>query len=239
MSTAAFREALREALTAGGDPERARQQRSYMKSAMPYAGVAMPVLRKLAGSLCKTYPCHDANEWETLVRALWDDARVREERYAALEVLTRKRYMAAFLQPEHLPLLRHLVTTGAWWDLVDGIATTAAGHLLARYPDRVSACMYQWAEDDNLWVRRTAILCQLKFKAHTDTALLYHAIKHSQADPEFFARKAIGWALREYSKTAPQAVLAFIHAHEHELSALSKREGLKHLKKQSYSLEPR
>ena len=229
---------LRQALSAQGDPERARQQQAYMKSAMPYAGLGMPALRQLTRQLCRAYPCDDGNTWEALIRALRDGADGREERYAAQEIVTLPRYMRTFLTPERLPLVRHLVTTGAWWDLVDGIATTAAGDLLKRYPEEISAQMYAWATDEDLWIRRTAILCQLKFKNLTDTKLLFYAIEHSSTDPDFFARKAIGWALREYSKTAPGEVIAYIDAQGAKLSARSKREGLKVLKKQGYALEP-
>lgn len=90
----------------------------------------------------------------------------------------------------------------------------------------------RWATDDDMWRRRTAIICQLKFKSATDEALLFHAIEASKLSREFFLRKAIGWALREYSKTEPQVIIDYITTNADTLSGLSKREGLKVLLKQ-------
>ena len=152
-------------------------------------------------------------------------------RYAAVELLLLERYKTAWLTPDTLPLLRELVESGAWWDYVDRLAIDGVGHLLRRYPDEIKPVLRQWAIDDNVWIRRCAILAQLKFKADTDTALMWECIEGSIADNNFFARKAIGWALREYSKTAPDQVIQYVQTNRARLSPLSKREGLKVLLK--------
>ena len=106
------------------------------------------------------------------------------------------------------------------------------GAMLAAHPRPVKAALREWAKDDDIWKRRTAILAQLKAKGETDTALLADAIRPSIGDPEFFLRKGIGWALREYSKTDPAWVVAFVEAHP-GLSVLSRREALKHLERRN------
>ena len=106
------------------------------------------------------------------------------------------------------------------------------GAMLAAHPRPVKAVLREWAEDDDIWKRRTAILAQLRAKSETDTALLADAIRPSIGDPEFFLRKGIGWALREYSKTDPAWVLAFVAANP-GLSVLSRREALKHLERRN------
>ena len=127
-------------------------------------------------------------------------------------------------------MVEEMVVTGAWWDYVDAIAGRGMGAMLAAHPRPVKAALREWAKDDDIWKRRTAILAQLKAKGETDTALLADAIRPSIGDPEFFLRKGIGWALREYSKTDPAWVLTFVEAHP-GLSALSRREALKHLER--------
>jgi 3-methyladenine DNA glycosylase AlkD len=126
-----------------------------------------------------------------------------------------------------LPLYRELIVSGAWWDLVDPIATARLPVLLARDRTRMSARMRGWAAGRDLWLRRAAILCQIKMKRDTDLTLLYDAIEPSIESREFFLRKAIGWALREHAKTDPAEVLRYVRAHRSRLSGLSKREALK------------
>lgn len=232
MTPTSLQVALREALQAGADPDRAKQQQAYMKSTMPYVGFTTPELRRLAKDLCKQQVCPDASTWQSCILKLWREAQVREERYAALEILGLKRYRQAWLGPEHMDMLRELVVTGAWWDYVDTIAINSVGYLLREYDAEIKPLIYHWAIDEHLWIRRTSILAQLKFKGATDTTLLEYAIEHSTDDPDFFARKAIGWALREYSKTKPEWVIDYIDRNRERLSPLSIREGLKVLTKQ-------
>ncbi len=202
-----------------------------MKSSMPYAGLGTPELCKLCKAAFRKHPPVDAEGWLAAVMELWRHAEVREMRYAAIELLNFNRYNKAWLTPAAMPLIRELVESGAWWDFVDVLASNTVGGLLQRYPAEMTPELYRWAEDENLWIRRTAILAQLKLGDATDTALLYHAIERSEHDTDFFARKAIGWALRQYSRTDPDAVVAYVERRRDTLSALSKREALKLLLK--------
>lgn len=213
------------------DPERAVQQQAYMKSTMPYAGVGAPELRKLCRDAFKAQPPPDAEAWHEAVADLWRTAEVREMRHAAIELLNVPRFKKAWLAPDAVPLIREMVETGAWWDYVDTLASNVMGDLLRRFPEQITPLLYAWAEDEHLWVRRTAILAQLKFHEATDEALLVHAIEGSLHDSDFFARKAIGWALRQHSRTNPKMVIDYVNEHRDVLSPLSKREAFKLLLK--------
>ena len=199
-----------------------------MKSAMPYAGVAAPELRRLAAASFDAHPFHDAEAWRHAALRLWREARYREERYAALQLLWRRQYRA-WLTPDLWDTLDECVVTGAWWDYIDTLAPNHYARLLDERPSQVGQRLRDYAVDDNFWRRRVAILCQLKRKTATDPALLFDAISASLEHQEFFVRKAIGWALRAHGRTDPDAVLAFVAQNTERLSPLSRREALKHL----------
>jgi 3-methyladenine DNA glycosylase AlkD len=127
--------------------------------------------------------------------------------------------------PDFIAVVERLVTTKSWWDTVDSLAKGGAGALVLRHPD-LAATMDRWIDDGNIWLRRTAILHQLGFKERTDAARLFRYCALRAGEQEFFIRKALGWALREYSKVDAEAVRAFVSEHERELSGLSKREAL-------------
>jgi 3-methyladenine DNA glycosylase AlkD len=220
--------AVRAALAAGGDPEKAAQQQRYMKSALPYRGYAAPELKALLRPLLASYDPVDRVTWEGTVRALWDDATHREEQYAAIAV-ARHRKARVWLAPESLPLCRHLVVTGAWWDLVDETAQHLVCPALVAHRAALTPVLRAWASDEDLWVRRTAVICQLGLRTDTDTDLLRHALDVNVDDTTFWLRKAIGWALRDYARTDPDWVRAEVSRHGDRLSGLSRREALKHL----------
>ena len=225
-----IRDSVIAALGEAADPVRAAQQQAYMKSAMPCFGVSVPQCRRIAGSVFKAHPLPDAPAWEAAILDLWRNAAHREERYAAVELLLFERY-SSWIDPARVPMVEELVVTGAWWDYVDAIAGRGMGTMLGAHPRPVKSLLRKWAKDDNFWKRRTAILAQLRARGATDRKLLADVIGPSIGHPEFFLRKGIGWALREYSKTDPGWVTAFVDVHP-ELSALSRREALKHLERQ-------
>ena len=224
------RESVIDALRGAGDPVRGPQQQAYMKSDMPYLGVGVPECRRIAGAVFARHPLPDADAWEAAVLDLWRRAAHREERYAAVELLLFRRY-SSWLEPSRLPMIEEMVVTGAWWDYVDAIAGRGVGAMLAAHPRPMKTILREWATDDDLWKRRTAILAQLRAKHGTDPKLLADAIRPSIGHPEFFLRKGIGWALREHSGTDPGWVTTFVDAHP-EPSAPSRREALKHLERQ-------
>jgi 3-methyladenine DNA glycosylase AlkD len=213
-------------LQAVADPSRVAAQQAYMKSTMPRLGLSArdfyaACRRAFAGV---TFP--SAAAWQREVRTMWRKARYREEWYAAVE-LTGVRAALPYQTPDALPLYEEIIVGGAWWDIVDGVAKHRLGLLLREHHRPMRRAMLAWSRDDNMWKRRSAILCQLAFKADTDLELLYACIEPSLASKEFFLRKAIGWALRQYAWTDPREVRRYVRAHDAELSGLSKREALK------------
>lgn len=226
-------EALRAGIAEAADPERAPRMQAYMKSEMPFRGVSAVPLRRVYRGVFARHRLEGRTSWEAAVRTLWDEASFREERYAAV-ALTGHRYYREHQDLATLDLYRHLVVTGAWWDFVDDIAAHRIGPLLAAFPTPMTPVVRSWAGDDDLWVRRTAILCQLARKEATDPALLAEVVEANLEGTvfggEFFIRKAIGWALREYAKTDPGWVLSFVEHHSEQMSGLSRREALKNLK---------
>ena len=219
---------VREVLAAAGDPARAEGMRRYMKSTLPCHGVRVPEVRRLVAPLFATVPLADAAAWEAYVRALWFEARFREERYAAL-ALVRDRRADPFRTPAVLGLYEALIVSGAWWDLVDELAVHAVGPLLRRHPGVVRRRLLSWARDADLWKRRTAILSQIGAGEEADFAFLEACLTPSLGSREFFLRKAIGWALRDYARTDPARVDRWVREHEEVLSPLTIREARKHL----------
>jgi 3-methyladenine DNA glycosylase AlkD len=122
-----------------------------------------------------------------------------------------------------------MIVTGAWWDFVDEIAANLVGELLRNHAKPMRATLRRWSKDADLWRRRSAILAQLKFRQATDAKLLFELIAPSLKSDEFFLRKAIGWALREYAKSAPKVVRYYVAENEEHLSALSRREALRRI----------
>ena len=224
--------AVRDALARVGDPERAGAQRAYMKSALPYRGLSAPELRALLRPILAEHRISDRATWEATSRELWDGATHREEWCATLGLL-RHRHYRAWLDPDLLPLCRHLVRTGAWWDVVDEIASHLVGGVLAGHRTTVTPVMSDWAVEGDLWTRRTAILSQLRRREGTDPTLLADVLDQNLEDSaygqQFFIRKAVGWALREYGHTDPAFVSAYVAGRDDRLSGLSRREAMKHL----------
>lgn len=220
--------AVRQTLAEHADPTRAPQMQAYMKSALPYRGVGLPKVRALTRTVYDARPLRDRREWEAAVRALWDDAEYREEWYAAIALTGHRRY-AGYQDPQALPLYEHLIVAGAWWDVVDEIATRRVGPLLRDHPDQIAPVLRRWAGDAEPWRRRTAILAQVGAKGATDTGLLTDCLAPSLGKRDFFLRKAIGWALREYARHDPDWVRAYVDAHRADLAPLSVREATKHL----------
>jgi 3-methyladenine DNA glycosylase AlkD len=218
--------AVRRELRTSADAAKAPQMQAYMKSSMPYYGVNAPVQRDLWRRVFRAHVLPNAPTWQATVLALWRAAKFREERYAAL-ALTGEPPYAPYQTLDTLPMYEELIVTGAWWDYADLIAGKRIGDLLKRYPRDMKALLRAWSRSGDLWKRRTAILAQLGFKATTDLRLLYDCIEPNMEDREFFIRKAIGWALRQYAWTDPIEVRRYVKAHRERLSGLSVREALK------------
>lgn len=217
--------AIRTQLSRQKNPTAAAGAKAYMKSEMPFYGVAAPQLRKICGEVFEAHPISMAADWRRIIADLWDQATHREERYAAIELAAYPPYQR-FISLASLPLYRRMIQEGAWWDYVDNLAQRVAV-LLATYPDRIKPTLRAWARHENLWLRRVAIISQVGFREQTDVALLHDCIAPSLPASEFWLRKAIGWALREHAKANPEDVRRYLEAHRSDLSPLSRREALK------------
>ena len=226
-----FRREVLSGLIELADAERAVGQQAYMKSAMPYHGVVMADVRRVVRDVLRKRPLPSARTWQKVVLRLWRDASHREQRHAAIEVLVAKAH-AQWLRLERLSMVEEMVVTGAWWDYVDALAINAVGPILRAAPAEMKPLLLGWAKGDDVWKRRSAILAQIKFKAATDEAFLAAAIAPSLGNREFFLAKAIGWALRQHSRTNPAFVVDYVAMHKDQLVPLSKREGLKVLLKE-------
>jgi len=223
--------AIRARLEDEGEAEYAAGAQQYMKSTMPYFGVRMPRLRVICREEIAAHPIESYEDWRDTVLALFREADHRELWYAAETLAEAPRYRAHARRLESLDLYEVLIIEGAWWDIVDGTAAHLVGGLFATDPAWLAALMREWSTDADLWKRRTSIICQLARREDLDLPLLYDCIAPNAADREFFIRKAIGWALREASKTQPHEVIRYVEEHRADLSGLSKREALKRVLK--------
>lgn len=220
--------AIRAGLASAADPVRARTAQGYMKSEMPFYGVPSPLQRQLWRDAFSAHPLGTSEQWQRVVLELWREASFREERYAAVGLASDRRYLS-YRTRAALPVLEEMIVSGAWWDYVDALASHPLGDVLVADAPRVSRLMRRWAVDGDMWKRRSAILCQLRRKRQTDLALLYDCVEPNLADRQFFIRKAIGWALRQYAWTDPKEVTRYVRAHRDRLSPLSIREATKNL----------
>ncbi len=210
---------LQKTFQAHADPKTAAGQKAYMKNRFDFLGIKTPLRRKIQKPFLKKEFVTDPAQRKEVIENLWS-AREREYQYFAQELIFTVRKK---LEKEEITLIEKMVTQKSWWDTVDFIATKLAAQYFISYPEAIIPKINQWLESDNIWLIRTAILFQLHYKEKTDTELLAFIIKCQHGSKEFFINKAIGWVLRQYSRTNPDWVRSFIESHD--LHPLSRREG--------------
>ena len=198
--------------------------KKYMKDLFPFLGIKKPERNKILKQFYQQTGILKEEFHQEFVSKLWEQEE-REYQYAALDYIERS---LKKLSQNNLPFIESLITTKSWWDTVDMLASKPVGKIAKAYPEVIQETIEGWAYSDHLWLRRSAILFQLKYKDQTNEELLYRYIEQNAESKEFFIRKVIGWVLREYSKTNPASVKQFIETHS--LSSLSIREGSKYLK---------
>ena len=203
------------------NPEKAVGMKAYMKHKFEYLGLQKPVRAQLRKNFLKEQKVTKMIDWN-IVWTLWEQPE-REFQYLALAYLDT---MKAFMEKDDIFKIEKLIITKSWWDSVDG-TVVMTGELVKRFPDLQSEVIARWIEEDNIWLKRISIIYQLKYKSDTDTDFLAKAILTNCGTKEFFINKAIGWALREYSKTDPDWVRDFIK--NNTLHSLSVREGSKYI----------
>jgi 3-methyladenine DNA glycosylase AlkD len=224
--------ALRAALQQAAQPARAPAMQAYMKSAMPFLGVDAPVRRRTVAQVVRGHESASSAALAGELLTLWREARHREERYAALDLLRLPRHRK-LVDSTLLPALTELLQTDPWWDFNDELSGQALPLVLQREPAVMKPLLRQWARGEHLWLRRAAMLTQRNAGAACDAVLLYDCILPSLAPSplagEFFIRKGMGWALRQRGYTAPDEVRAFCAGYAGRLSALTLREALRAL----------
>ncbi|MFI6357153.1 DNA alkylation repair protein [Streptomyces sp. NPDC050743] len=209
---------------AAADAGRAGPMRAYMKDVAPFLGIPTPARRTLARTALAGTPPPDEADCTAIALRCWALPE-REYHYFAVDYLRRH---AGRCSSGFLPVTRRLVTTVPWWDTVDPLAAHVVGRLVAADPG-LTADMDAWITDDDRWPVRTALLHQLARKESTDTERLFAYCLRQSGHPDFFIRKAIGWALREYAKTDPGAVRAFLARERGRFAPLTVREALKNI----------
>ena len=214
-------EELVKELKAVANPDDAVAMKAYMKNKFEFLGVKTPVRRKLAKAFFKQ-GTDFVIDWNFINEA-WNNP-YRELQYTSLDYLEIRKKL---LTPSDLPRLKKLAQTKSWWDTIDFL-DRLVGSIIARFPE-TKATILSWSCDEDIWLRRLAIDHQLSRKEKTDTELLEKILANNLGQPEFFINKAIGWALRDYSKTNPDWVRDFIERHRAAMAALSIREGSKYL----------
>jgi 3-methyladenine DNA glycosylase AlkD len=206
---------------------RAKAMSAYMRDQFPFLGIPSPMRKKMVrAALLETEALKKPID-ENLVLELWSMPE-REYQYAACDYLAWQRKK---LEAKHLDLLENIILEKSWWDSIDSLVHNV-GAISLKFPETVPI-LERWAKSENFWLRRAAILHQLGLKAKTDQSRLFKFILENANDTEFFIRKAIGWALREYSYVNPEAVKNFVLEHQNALSNLSKREALKAIERKT------
>ena len=210
-----------DAFRKAANDEQAAKMSAYMRDKFPFLGIPKPERVKLIRDFIKS-KAKSAPDWEFCFKC-WEQPE-REFQYLAKDYLVTT---TAKLTADDIPNLRRLAVTKSWWDTVDGI-DTIIGDIALRFP-QVNETLLAWSFDENIWLRRIAIDHQLLRKDRTDAGLLAQIIVNNLGHTEFFVNKAIGWSLREYSKTNPGWVRDFIEEHRAEMSPLSIREASKYI----------
>jgi 3-methyladenine DNA glycosylase AlkD len=228
-TVAALRRVLLSELRAVADPRRALEMQRYLKTTMPILGATTPVRNSVYRRVFPEVDLGDFATWRALSLGLFRGATYRDEWWAAAALLGDRR-ARPFRDLDALTMYEEMIVTAAWWDVVDDLATHRLSELVRLRPAATKRTMRSWSRSENLWKRRSAILCQIPLKKETDLDFLYAVIEPSLGSKEFFLKKAIGWALRQYAWTDPDEIRRYVDAHRARLSGLSIRETLKNVR---------
>lgn len=200
------------------NPSKAAKMQQYMKDIAPFFGINAPELKAIIKDFITNEGLPEADRMYELVQNLWAKEQ-REFHYAGMNIIYRMRHQ---MVPSDLKVIEFMILNKSWWDTVDYIAASIIGYFMKQFPEMIRSSVDRWINSDELWLQRTALLFQLKYKVDTDEDLLKHTVIRLSSEKDFFIRKGIGWALREYSKTNPSFVIQLTD--EVPLSPLSYKE---------------
>jgi len=203
----------------------ATAQKKYMKGKFDYFGLRSPQRKDISKAFLKEHGLPDDDRFEEIIKECWDQPQ-REFQYFAMDLLAKKAKKAEICRVD---LYEYLILSKSWWDTVDYLAARMVGAHFQKFPGITEDYTEKWMDSENMWLQRTAILFQLGYKTNTDLDLLTNYIERLLGSKEFFINKAIGWILREYSKTDADWVIQYVKNNEDKLANLSKREALKWL----------
>lgn len=220
-----YSRSIRDLLSSHAHPEQAAPMKRYMRDQFDYLGIKVPELMGLIKEHQRAHGLPRISDLDLILRDLWALPQ-REYQYVANSLLSD---FALELPAGFISTLEYLIVTKSWWDTVDTIATGALGTHFKRFPAVRRKYLMRWRKSENIWLRRSTILFQLNYKSETDFALLCDVICENLGSKEFFINKAIGWALRQYTRTDADAVRRFVA--ETPLQPLSAREAMKWLER--------
>jgi 3-methyladenine DNA glycosylase AlkD len=211
-------------LASYADEKRAVSSEKYMLNQFDYFGLSSPLRRQVSKEFIAKHGLPEGEALEQTARLLWT-LKQRELQYFAMEMLEKR---IRDLDESHLRLFEFMIVNKSWWDTVDFIAPKLVGPVLRNKKRETAKIIGKWRKSGHIWMMRSTLLVQMKYKSATDTGLLFDLIGQYAEEKEFFIRKAIGWSLREHSKTDPRQVIDFVK--KQEMSNLSKKEALKRIK---------
>jgi 3-methyladenine DNA glycosylase AlkD len=217
-----YAESLKTLFEQNANPAQAEPMKNYMRDQFEYLGIKTPQNTALQKGFYKEHSLPELSDLDEILRDLWSLPQ-REFQYVGMGLLSR---FEKQLPADFIDTVEYLITTKSWWDTVDAIASHTVGTHFKRYPKIRDRYLKKWRKSKNIWLRRTAILFQLGYKQETDFPLLRDIVCENLGSDEFFINKAIGWALRQYAYTNPDAVKKFVKSTK--LHPLSRREAMKH-----------
>lgn len=202
----------------------AAQQKAYMRDQFEYYGIKTPLRREIQKPFLNKQFLPEKEEAIQVVQLLWQKSQ-RDFHYVGQELMLK--YVKQF-EENDMAILEFMVVHKSWWDTVDFIATKLVATYFKKFPEKRKPFVEKWLNSGNIWLQRSALLFQLKYKEGLDTQLLSFTIAQLLGSKEFFINKAIGWVLRDYSRVNPQWVLDYVY--QTPLSNLSKKEALRLIK---------
>jgi len=212
---------LKQAFEKAANETEAKGMKAYMLNQFEFYGVKTPQRDAIVKAFLKINRIEKYNELEKVVKCMWSQ-KEREWQYAAIDLLASH---STLWRASTIQLIQYCLIHKSWWDSVDSIGSDWLPKYFSLFPEKQISITQKWNQSNNMWLQRSSILFQRSYKKNTDTELLAKYILQQQSSKEFFIQKAIGWALREYSKTNPKWVKSFVE--KQDLAPLSKREALK------------
>ena len=203
------------------DPANAVGQKAYMRNQFDFLGIKSPIRKEIQRPFFRKENLPPKEALEGIVKTLWNMPE-REFQYFAMELANK--YSSEFVVDD-IDLFEWMITHKSWWDTVDDVAPRLMGDYFMLFPDQRKKRVDLWLKTNNIWLKRSALLFQLRYKEEMDTEFLTYVINSLLGSKEFFINKAIGWILRQYSKSHPQWVIDFVN--QTKLEPLSRREALK------------